>query len=184
MELVFYSCGLIAIVATVRVITHTMPVHALLYLIVSLLAISGVFFSLGAYFAGALEIIVYAGAIMVLFVFVVMMLNLGGPEAQQERQWLKPQIWIGPSILSALLLAVMVYAISEVHHQQINVSHITAKEVGITLFGPYVLAVELASMLLLAGLVVAFHIGREQRQGEGPGNRAYEGTKIKPEERA
>ncbi len=58
-------------------ITHTNPVHALLYLIISLLAISGVFFSLGAYFAGALEIIVYAGAIMVLFVFVVMMLNLG-----------------------------------------------------------------------------------------------------------
>lgn len=57
------------------VITHTNPVHALLYLIISLLAISGVFFSLGAYFAGALEIIVYAGAIMVLFVFVVMMLN-------------------------------------------------------------------------------------------------------------
>ena len=47
------------------------------------------FFSLGAYFAGALEIIVYAGAIMVLFVFVVMMLNLGGSEIEQERQWLE-----------------------------------------------------------------------------------------------
>ncbi len=56
------------------------------------------FFSLGAYFAGALEIIVYAGAIMVLFVFVVMMLNLGGSEIEQERQWLKPQVWIGPAI--------------------------------------------------------------------------------------
>ena len=77
MEFAFYICGLIAILATLRVITHTNPVHALLYLIISLLAISGVFFSLGAYFAGALEIIVYAGAIMVLFVFVVMMLNLG-----------------------------------------------------------------------------------------------------------
>ena len=85
-------------------ITHTNPVHALLYLIISLLAISGVFFSLGAYFAGALEIIVYAGAIMVLFVFVVMMLNLGGSEIEQERQWLKPQVWIGPAILSAIML--------------------------------------------------------------------------------
>ena len=90
MEFAFYICGLIAILATLRVITHTNPVHALLYLIISLLAISGVFFSLGAYFAGALEIIVYAGAIMVLFVFVVMMLNLGGSEIEQERQWLKP----------------------------------------------------------------------------------------------
>lgn len=49
----------------------------------------GVFFSLGAYFAGALEIIVYAGAIMVLFVFVVMMLNPGGTEIEQERKWLQ-----------------------------------------------------------------------------------------------
>ncbi|VTP72797.1 NADH-quinone oxidoreductase subunit J [Leclercia adecarboxylata] len=109
MEFAFYICGLIAILATLRVITHTNPVHALLYLIISLLAISGVFFALGAHFAGALEIIVYAGAIMVLFVFVVMMLNLGGSEIEQERQWLKPQVWIGPAILSAIMLAVIVY---------------------------------------------------------------------------
>jgi NADH-quinone oxidoreductase subunit J len=84
MEFAFYICGLVAILATLRVITHTNPVHALLYLIISLLAIAGVFFALGAYFAGALEIIVYAGAIMVLFVFVVMMLNLGGSEIEQD----------------------------------------------------------------------------------------------------
>ncbi len=87
MEIAFYLAGLIAVAATIRVITHTNPVHALLYLIVSLLAISAVFFSLGAYFAAALEIIVYAGAIMVLFVFVVMMLNLGNVQ-QQERDWI------------------------------------------------------------------------------------------------
>ena len=152
MEFAFYICGLIAILATLRVITHTNPVHALLYLIISLLAISGVFFSLGAYFAGALEIIVYAGAIMVLFVFVVMMLNLGGSEIEQERQWLKPQVWIGPAILSAIMLVVIVYAILGVNDQGIDGTPISAKAVGITLFGPYVLAVELASMLLLAGL--------------------------------
>ena len=72
MEFAFYLCGIIAILATLRVITHSNPIHALLYLIVSLLAIAGVFFSLGAYFAGALEIIVYAGAIIVKFFFVVM----------------------------------------------------------------------------------------------------------------
>lgn len=80
----FYICGLIAILATLRVVTHTNPVHALLYLIISLLAIAGVFFSLGAYFAGALEIIVYAGAIMVLFVFVVMMLNPAAPRSNRS----------------------------------------------------------------------------------------------------
>lgn len=181
MEFAFYICGLVAIVTTLRVITHTNPVHALLYLIVSLLAISGVFFSLGAYFAGALEIIVYAGAIMVLFVFVVMMLNLGGAEIEQERQWLKPQVWIGPGLVSAVLLVVMVYAILTVNDQGIDGTSISAKAVGITLFGPYVLAVELASMLLLAGLVVAFHVGREERPGEVLSNRPAD-AKRKTEE--
>jgi len=181
MEFAFYICGLVAVLATLRVITHTNPVHALLYLIISLLAIAGVFFSLGAYFAGALEIIVYAGAIMVLFVFVVMMLNLGGQEVEQERQWLKPGMWIGPAALSLVLLVVVVYAILSINDQGIDGTMIDAKAVGISLFGPYVLAVELASMLLLAGLVVAFHIGREQRSGEVLSNNPGDAAKSKEE---
>lgn len=171
MEFAFYTCAIVAILTTLRVITHTSPVHALLYLIISLLAISGVFFSLGAYFAGALEIIVYAGAIMVLFTFVVMMLNLGNSVQQQERDWLKPQVWIGPGILSAILLIIVIYGISNVSDQGIEGTPVDAKQVGIMLFGPYVLAVELASMLLLSGLVVAFHLGREERSGEVLSNR-------------
>ena len=184
MEFAFYLCGLVAVLATLRVITHTNPVHALLYLIVSLLAVSGVFFSLGAYFAGALEIIVYAGAIMVLFVFVVMMLNLGRETEQQEREWLKPGVWFGPGLLSLLLLVVLVYAIRTVNDQGIDGTMIDAKQVGISLFGPYVLAVELASMLLLAGLVVAFHIGREQRAGDLLSNRPNDALHSKKEEKA
>lgn len=185
MEFAFYICGLIAILATLRVITHTNPVHALLYLIISLLAISGVFFSLGAYFAGALEIIVYAGAIMVLFVFVVMMLNLGPAAAEQERKWLTPGIWVGPAILSALLLGQLLYVLLN-HVSDAHIGHTTveAKAVGISLFGPYLLAVELASMLLLAGLVVAFHIGREERVGEVLSNRPNDSDKRKTEEHA
>ncbi|CDG20893.1 NADH-quinone oxidoreductase subunit J [Xenorhabdus poinarii G6] len=176
MEFTFYVAGLVAILATLRVITHTNPVHALLYLIISLLALSVVFFSMGAYFAGALEIIVYAGAIMVLFVFVVMMLNLGKSVVEQERQWLQPRTWIGPSLLSIVLLAVLAYAISTLSTTSTGISGevVSAKDVGISLFGSYVLAVELASLLLLAGLVVAFHIGRENRQGEVISNRAEE----------
>lgn len=186
MEIAFYLAGLIAIVATIRVISHTNPVHALLYLIVSLLAISAVFFSLGAYFAGALEIIVYAGAIMVLFVFVVMMLNLGGSVQQQEREWLKPSVWIGPALLSLVLLLVLIFAIRSVADQGISGEVVDAKAVGISLFGPYVLAVELASMLLLAGLVVAFHIGREEKAGEVLSNTAASSdmAKRKSEEQA
>ncbi|WP_044872858.1 NADH-quinone oxidoreductase subunit J [Pseudomonas sp. LFM046] len=163
MELAFYLAAAVAVASTVRVITNTNPVHALLYLIVSLLAVSMSFFALGAPFAGALEIIVYAGAIMVLFVFVVMMLNLGPAIAEQEKKWLKPGIWTGPALLSLALLAELLYVLFG-NSTGATIGHTTvdSKTVGIVLFGPYLLAVELASMLLLAALVAAFHLGRHE----------------------
>ena len=111
MEFAFYFASGIAVVSTLRVITHTNPVHALLYLIISLIAVAMTFFALGAPFAGVLEVIAYAGAIMVLFVFVVMMLNLGPASVQQERVWLKPGIWLGPVILGTLLLVELLYVL-------------------------------------------------------------------------
>lgn len=162
MAITFYLSALVAVLATLRVITHTQPVHGLLYLIISLLAIACVFFSLGAHFAGVLEIIVYAGAIMVLFVFVVMMLNVNIGCNNQESAWLCPGVWIGPALLSLALLAVLVYALAGAGANDCGIvgKLIEAKTVGVVLFSSYVLAVELASMLLLAGLVVAFHLGR------------------------
>ncbi len=163
MEFAFYFAAGVAVMATLRVITHTNPVHALLYLTISLLAVAMVFFSLGAPFAGALEIIVYAGAIMVLFVFVVMMLNLGPSASEQEQKWLTPRIWIGPALLSALLLGQLLYVLFvEPSGAMIGAETVDAKAVGISLFGPYLLAVELASMLLLAALVAAYHLGRHE----------------------
>ena len=163
MEFAFYFSAGVAVAATVGVVTNTNPVHALLYLIVSLLAVSMVFFALGAPFAGALEIIVYAGAIMVLFVFVVMMLNLGPAASEQEKKWLTPGIWTGPAILSALLLAQLLYALfATPSGAAIGLETVDAKAVGISLFGPYLLVVELASMLLLAALVAAYHLGRHE----------------------
>lgn len=168
MQIAFYLSGLIAILATLRTITHTNPIHALLYFVVSLLAVACMFFTLGAYFAGALEVIVYAGAIMVLFVFVMMMLNLGQSVEDQERAWLKPTVWIGPAILSAILFSVLLFGILGLQNIPAisAVNPISAKEVGISLFSTYVLGVELASMMLLAGMVVAFHIGRDNKPAE------------------
>lgn len=163
MEFAFYFAAGVAVASTLRVITHTNPVHALLYLVVSLLAVSMTFFALGAPFAGVLEIIVYAGAIMVLFVFVVMMLNLGPATADQERQWLTPGVWIGPGLLSAAMLALLLYVLlGNASGAAIGLSTIDAKAVGTHLYGPYLLAVELASMLLLAALVAAYHLGRHE----------------------
>ena len=164
---IFWIAAAVAIVATTFTVTGRNPVHALLYLIVSLLALAVVFFLFGAPFAALLEVIVYAGAIMVLFVFVVMMLNLGDA-AQQEAKLLTPGIWIGPGLLSAILLAEVLVLMHQGtmagHGGQLHAAgiEVTAKQVGIALYGPYLLAVELASMLLLGALVAAYHLGRPE----------------------
>lgn len=163
-QIAFYLASAVALFATARVITGLNPVHALLNLIVSLLAVAMIFFVLGAPFAGILEIIVYAGAIMVLFVFVVMMLNLGSATVAQERLWLKPGVWIGPALLSLLLLGQMIYLLSGSELHPAGVKLVDGKQVGIALFGPYLLVVELASMLLLAALVAAYHLGRHDEK--------------------
>jgi NADH-quinone oxidoreductase subunit J len=155
----FYIAAAVALAATALVITRTNASHALIYLIVSLLSIAVIFYLLGAPFAAALEIVIYAGAIMVLFLFVIMMLNLGRGSVEQERGWLHPRMWIGPGLLTLVLFLEMVYLIAG-NSQGTSGVPVTPKIVGQTLFGPYLLAVELASMLLLAALIGAFHLGR------------------------
>lgn len=160
MEVVlFYIASTVSLTATALVITRTNASHALIYLIVSLLAIAVIFYLLGAPFAAALEIVIYAGAIMVLFLFVVMMLNLGRGSVEQEQRWLNPRMWIGPGLLTLVLFLEMVYVIAGNPLVTSGVP-VTPKIVGQTLFGPYLLAVELASVLLLAALIGAFHLGR------------------------
>ena len=157
----FYVPSAIALFSTAMVVISTNPVHALLYLVLSLLAVAAVFFALGAPFAGVLEVIVYAGAILVLFVFVVMMLNLGHRTEDQERRWLSAPAWFGPAILSGVLLWQLTRVLwPQGYLTAMATQEVGAKAVGIALYGPYLLAVELGSMILLAGLVAAYHLGR------------------------
>lgn len=159
MDAAFYLAAAVAVLATLRVVTALDAVHALLYLIVSLLAVAVVFYVLGAPFAAALEVIVYAGAIVVLFVFVVMMLNLGRAAAEQEGRWLQPAMWRGPGVLAGVLLVELLVMLARVPGQA-AAAIVGPKAVGVALFGPYLIAVELVSMLLLAALVGACHVGR------------------------
>jgi NADH-quinone oxidoreductase subunit J len=164
MDILFYIAAAVAVLATLRAISHLHVVHALLYLIVSFLAVAVVLYLLGAPFIAALEVIVYAGAIMVLFVFVVMMLNPGAREVEQERRWLPRGIWIGPSVLAAVLLVEILYLVW--NQPPTTGGAVGPREVGRSLYGPYVLAVELASLLLLPGLIGAYHLGRGERKDQ------------------
>ncbi len=178
---VFYISAAVAIFATIMVITRFHAVEALLYLIVSLLAVAVVFYQLGAPFLAALEVIIYAGAIMVLFVFVVMLLNLGAREAEQEKAWLSPGMYVGPVVLAVIIGAELIYLLVAPRAPAQPETVISPKTVGITLYTVYPIAIELVGLLLLAGLIGAFHLGREEttRLAERP----EESAAFKPGEK-
>lgn len=187
LQLTFYSAALLAIVASLKVVTGKNTVHALLYLVVSLLAVAVCFYLMGAPFAAGLEVIVYAGAILVLFVFAIMMFGLGQDETlhapsvnggvgkssdgsvggnidvSKVNQF---SLWFGPFFLALLLLIELVFAINSGEIQaRLTANTIDAKQVGILLYGPYVLAVEIASFLLLAGLIGGYHFAKPEGVG-------------------
>ena len=189
----FWIPALVALASTFLVITRRNASHALIYLVVSLLSVAVIFFVLGAPFAAALEVVIYAGAIVVLFLFVVMMLNLGNTSVLRETRWLRPGMWVGPAILVAILLITMVYVLAGLSDRTAVTAGemVGPKAVGTELFGPYLLAVELAGFLLLAALVGAYHLGRrylEERREDAtvsrspgdPGSRDLRSGNIDP----
>ena len=163
MNFAFYLFSGIAILAALMMITRTNAVHALLYLVISFLAVSLLIFTLGAPFIAALEVIIYAGAIIVLFIFVIILLNLGSQSVDLEKQWLQASGWIGPAILSLILLGELVYLLTSGGMHLVNNSVINPEQVGTSLFSTYLVGVELSSILLMASLVGAFHLGQRRK---------------------
>jgi len=173
MNVLLAIAALVAVVSTLAVILQRTAVHALLYLIVSFFALAVAMLALGAAFAAALEVVVYAGAILVLFVFVVMMIGSEGPIPG-------PGAWIGPALLAIVLLGELAYAFVArpallAPMAGSAAAAIPPKEVGLALFGPYAICAEIAAFLLLSGLVGAYHLGRRDaspadggRAGGGP----------------
>ncbi|MFT5296447.1 MAG: NADH-quinone oxidoreductase subunit J [Colwellia sp.] len=165
-EGLFYLAATIAVVASLKVVTGKNTVHALLYLVISLLAVAVCFYLMGAPFAAGLEVIVYAGAILVLFVFAVMMFGLGIDETQNAPQSRGLSLWIGPVFLGVLLLIELILVIGNSELSlQLNSQIVDSKQVGMLLYGPYLLAVEISSFLLLAGLVAGYHYAKPEPRG-------------------
>lgn len=166
MNWLFYAAAIVALFSTLMVITRLNIVHALLYLVMSLLSVALIFFLLGAPFIAALEVIIYAGAIVVLFIFVVMILNLGPQTTDQERVWFNLRTWRGLAVIAGTLLVELILSFRLGFNQPMALAEVPPTEVSLALFGPYLLGVELASMLLLAGLVGAYHLGRRLQKLE------------------
>jgi NADH-quinone oxidoreductase subunit J len=163
MNVFFFIAASVAVISTIMAISGRNAIHSLLFLILSLLAVSVVFYLLEAPFIAALEVIIYAGAIMVLFIFVTMMLNIG-IEQKMEKKWLAPRMWIVPSVLAAILLIDFILAIISVQTTLPGNQAILPKQVGISLFSTYLLAVEIAAILLMAGVIGAYHLGSQKKK--------------------
>lgn len=169
MNVLFYVSAVIAVICALMVVTRANAAHALVYLVVLFLAIASVFLSLGAPLMAVLQIVIYAGAIIVLFVFVVMMLNQGRDAEQRERTWLRWPTWVVPIVLGLVLMLQITAALAS---KWIGSSGATVSpnSVGVSLFTDYLIGVELASMMLLAALAAAFHYGsfgsREEEQDD------------------
>ena len=170
-DIIFCITAAVAIISALLTVSAHNVVHALLYLVTMMLDIALIFFLLGSPFAAALQIIVYAGAVMVLFVFVTMMLHQGERSLAAERQLFNPKVAKGPLILSALLvIELILISLGSVGlHQEILTSLLpvnqTVKQLAIQLFGSYRVLVVLAAIMLLAALVSAIHI---TKQGSTP----------------
>ena len=160
-QAIFYILAAVTIIATVFAIAEKHAVHAIVYLVTSFFALAVIFFMLGAPVVAVFEVIIYAGAIMVLFLFVIMMLDLGHPERARlpgVRDWW-PALVLGAVILAAALTLVAGRQPSAAGHAAIGV-----KEFALSLFGKYAIAVEVVSMQLLFALVGALYLGKRRKK--------------------
>ena len=162
MTMLFYASAAVATVASLLAVTRTQALHALLYLVLALFAVALCFLALGAPFLAALEVIVYAGAIMVLILFVIMMLNLGPGSWARERHLLPRHGWFLPTILAGALVLLTLSAVLSAPEPAMQAAAVGPRAVGVALFSTYIVGVELASVLLLVGLVGAYYLGAKK----------------------
>lgn len=157
----FCLLSFLALMFALMVVLSKNPVHSVLYLVLTFFTIAGHYVLLNAQFLAAVHIIVYAGAIMVLFLFVIMLLNLNKETEPHKSLWLK----ISATVASGLLLVVLVGSLKgaeTIAPAQVYNSNIGLIEnLGKTLFGEFLLPFEVASILLLAAMVGAVMLGKK-----------------------
>ncbi|MBL7942321.1 MAG: NADH-quinone oxidoreductase subunit J [Flavobacteriales bacterium] len=159
---VFWFLAFTGVFSALATILSKNPVHSVLYLIVTFFSIAGHYFLLNAQFLAAVHIIVYAGAIMVLFLYVIMMLNLNRLEGERRQGWMKVL-----SVVSAgLLMLVLVSAIGR--SQLPAVQTVANDNMGLTqalgkvLYEDYLLPFELSSVLFLSAMVGAVYLSKKE----------------------
>ncbi|HTO54865.1 MAG TPA: NADH-quinone oxidoreductase subunit J [Myxococcota bacterium] len=138
------------------------PINSALNLVVSMLALAGLYIVLEAQFVGLIQVMVYAGAIVVLFLFVIMLLNLrgsGAPNAETH-PWMKASGIVLVAISAWLLLALL--GTGRAPWPDVDPSYGTTRAIGEALYSDYVLSVQVAGVLLLAGILAAVVLAKKR----------------------
>jgi len=168
----FYLFGLIAIVSALLFVTRKSPVAAALWLVNTMFCLAALYVLLDAQFIGAIQVLVYAGAIMVVFLFVIMLLNLGQGVTSDMRKlgWKLTAGLVSLAILSEIFAltkaktAAVLTLPQGFTAQQIDQTGAIAPIAG-PLFHEYLLAFEVTSVLLLAAVIGAVMLGKERTGG-------------------
>ena len=170
----FYLFGIVALVSAVLFVTRKSPVAAALWLVNTMFALAALYILLDAQFIGAIQVLVYAGAIMVVFLFVIMLLNLGHASAIGDARGMWWKLAAG---LVGLALLAQVFALTRARvpealalpdgtvAEQVAAQGAIAPIAG-PLFNEYLLAFEVTSVLLLAAVVGAVVLGKRRGRAD------------------
>jgi NADH-quinone oxidoreductase subunit J len=162
--LLFWLLAVIALIAAASMVIQRNPVHSALFLIITLLSLAGLFFLLHAHFLAVIQIIVYAGAIMVLFLFVIMLLDIRRVEAAPSRVKLQKSLGIllGVLFLVEMLLVLRSGVINDMAVTRAPPEFGTAVELGRALFAGYFFPLQLAAVLLFIALIGAIVLSKRR----------------------
>ena len=162
-QILFWLLSGLAVLSALMVISSRNPVYSVLWLIVTFFAISGHYILLNAQFLAIVNIIVYAGAIMVLFLFVIMLMNLGRLAEPQKNRWLR----IAGVVAGGCLLLVFIAALKDIEIKK-QIAETNTGDIGLiqnlgqALFNEYVVPFEISSVLFLSAMVGAVVIGKKK----------------------
>lgn len=162
-QILFWALAAISLFSALLVITSKNPVYSVLWLIVTFFTISGHYVLLNAQFLAIVNIIVYAGAIMVLFLFVIMLMNLSKDTEPRKNRWLK----LAGAVAGGSLLLVLVAALrnAEAQTTELGTGNIgLIQNLGKVLFTEYVVPFEIASILFLSAMIGAVVIGKRDKR--------------------
>ena len=158
----FYTFSGVMLLGALSVVFNPRPIYAVLSLLVAMFSLACLFVMLGAYFVAALQVLLYAGAVLILFLFVIMLLNLAPRELARKRAFTVRGIGtLAPLLLALLLVRIFLHEAQPAVPLATGAPEGSVEAIGRVLFSTYLLPFELTSFLILAAIIGAVALGKQ-----------------------